>query len=161
MKKNKKNQGFTLIEILITLAITAIVGIGLATFLTPQLNVYQALNRSSDAKSTCNTVFNLVQSRIRGGKDFVSSGDTLTFTPVTAAGTSETSVTISSSTFDGEVAAEYRGHIRLQFDLADLSSGNIAVTVTVMNDEDAAAVYSTTQTVKCRNAALPADPTEE
>lgn len=153
LRNKKRSGGFTLIEILITLAITAIVGVGLATFLSPQLGVYNAMNDSSDAKSTCNTVFNMVQDEIRDGKGFAVSGDTLTYSIVTSAGGSD-SASISSDSFNGSIAEQYRGRIKLTFGLAAAAQGQVEVTVAVMSADGASTLYTTTQTVLCRNAAL-------
>lgn len=149
MKRKKNDRGFTLVEILICLAITAIVGIFLAGFLGPQINIYHALDEQADAKSACNTVFNLVQDNIRNGKDFLLDGDTLTYTLVTASD-AEGSTTLTSSTFDGEVAEGYRGRMKITYDLSAVGSGEVSVTVAVMKDD--AVFYSMTQSVLCRNA---------
>lgn len=153
----KKTGGFTLVEILICLAITAVVGIFLAGFLGPQLNIYHSIDSAADAKGVCNTVFNLVQDHIRGGKDFSFEGDTLTYTMVTVSGDAETK-TLTSASFDGEVAAEYRGgRIRITYDLSLVSTGNVGVTIAVLRSAGSNEIlYSSTQEVLCRNAALTA-----
>ncbi len=78
----KSKKGFTLIEILITLAITVIVGGFLASYLVPQVNVFHINSRQSNARSACAGIINELQGRLYCGKDFVLNGDTLTYTHV-------------------------------------------------------------------------------
>lgn len=158
MKHQKKTRGFTLIEILICLAITAIVGVFLAGFLGPQINIYHSMDSQADAKGVCNTVFNLVQDNIRNGRDFSVTGDALSYTMVTVTGAAE-SKTLTSASFDGEVAAEYRGKIRITYDLTSADTGSVGVTVEVLREAGGSeAIYSVTQEVLCRNAAIIAAP---
>lgn len=80
LRKSKK--GFTLIEILITLAITVIVGGFLASYLVPQIKVFHINSRQSNARSACAGIINELQDRLYCGKDFILNGDTLTYTHV-------------------------------------------------------------------------------
>ena len=150
MRQKKKDRGFTLVEILICLAITAIVGIFLAGFLGPQINTYHALDEEANAKSACDTVFNCVQNTIRTGKNFSVEGDELHFTQVTEVGSAETETVLRSDSFDGEVSARYRGNITVTYDITDAPGGNIAVTVAAA--QNGKTVFSMTQAVRCRNA---------
>jgi len=65
-----RRKGFTLLELVLAIAITAVVGIFLAGFLAPQLKIYREENILADARTECSAVFNYIQDRIHDGVSF-------------------------------------------------------------------------------------------
>ena len=134
MNKNaKKKQGFTLIEILVTLALVAMVGVMIAAFVTPQVNVYRATAERTEANTICNSIFNIAAHELRYGKDFSvdQDGDVLTYTAVTADGEAPAELTAAGLT--AQAAPGFTGRLDILFVPAE---SGISIDVTVYNKDD-------------------------
>ena len=89
MRQNAK-RGFTMLELVIALAIVGITGIMTAHFLWPLLGDYEMLSRQVDAKYLCDTLFDRMEEELRFGRDFaVADNGGLRFVIVTEDGGKE------------------------------------------------------------------------
>lgn len=154
-------RGFTLIELIITLGITAMVGVLLAGFLAPQIRVYHAANNMDSAKTVCAGVMNKVQDLIHDGKDFSVStsdiGDTLSFTQVTEDGANVVHSAQNGNPLDGSGLGEtlYPNCAQDGEDVAIYftvgAKQTVSVTVKVTDTGTKETLYALTQSVLCPN----------
>lgn len=155
---HRSNQGFTLIEIIITLAITAIVGVFLATYLGPQIQIFHLNSEQSDARSACVGIINELQNKLAYGKDFVLEDKTLTYTYVNENSDHPNQTIVldqlGQQLFPNLVRNSWAADITLDL---NYNSGTfssrypaILLTVTVTNAE-AEELYTLSQAVRCLN----------
>lgn len=85
-----KRSGFTLIEVVAALAITGIVGGFLVGFIAPHINTYSWSYNMTESKYLCGTLFDILESELRYGKNFtVLSDGTLRYIVIKADGTEQ------------------------------------------------------------------------
>jgi len=155
-------KGFTLMELMITLAISAIVGLFLSTFLGPQIRIYSASDEQEKAKTECAAVMNAVRQDIHDGLSFEAGPaavtdtdgvDSITFKRVTytapsdSEGNEKASVTEVETQINSEdevkkVLPQLSGEgrtVSIRFDLTDAVDGNtpavVKVTVTARKND--------------------------
>lgn len=140
-------------ELVVSLAITGVVGVFLASFLGNQVALYHSLSRQDSARSASIGIFNAVQEQIAHGKDFSVEEDTLTFTLV------KKGDVFPGETIDGQRLGDQlfpnlsrEGmHAVLSFHPQGKA---VLVTVTIEEKEGEEEIYSFTQTVPCPNVGL-------
>lgn len=74
MKLSAKS-GFTLIEVVAALAISGIVGGFLVSFMVPHIKTYHWSYQMAESKYICGTLFDILESELRYGKDFMVLSD--------------------------------------------------------------------------------------
>lgn len=149
-KRCARCGGFTLIELMVSLAITGIVGIFLAGFLGPQLRIYNALARENSAKSACVGTFNAIQQKVEYARDLTPSGDTLSYTPIFKSGEG-TVQQLSGEQLANELFPNIRQNGEEFLVGFQLSDSVLQVTVTVQDPTSGEALYSLTQHIRCLN----------
>lgn len=83
----KGKRGFTMLELVIALAIVGITGMMTAHFLWPLLGDYHLYSKRVDGKYLCDTMFGLLEAELRFGRNFqVSDNGALRFVMVEADG---------------------------------------------------------------------------
>lgn len=86
-----KKRGFTLLEMIIALAIAGITGSFAVHFLWPQLSAYENFSKKVDGKYLCSTLFHILEPELRFGRDFcVLSDGTLNYVIVESDGSENT-----------------------------------------------------------------------
>jgi prepilin-type N-terminal cleavage/methylation domain-containing protein len=178
MKRSRTRGGFTLIEIIIAIAISAIVGVFLMTFLTPQIRIYGKMNSQENAKTECAAVMNAIRKNIHDGKNFIytdgNGTDTSKITFLNITGPEGEGTEIS---FDGNETAKNlypdlkERKISVAFDLLNANYANkvVGVTITVTENNESSSensgtetgtaatgnvLYTLTENVRCQNIGL-------
>ncbi len=144
-----KKRGFTLVEIIISLTIVAIVGVFLAAFVAPQFKIFDGFSAQGRAKNACDAVFNQVQQEIRDGKNFVTEENSFRFDKVTKNGTISREIDLND--IKGTYYPAYEDMLSLSF---IVEYDKKMVVVTVEAEKKGETVYSLTQNVKCPNMQL-------
>lgn len=160
----RAQKGFTLIEIIITLTITAIVGIFLATYLGPQIQIFRLNSQQSDARSACIGIINELQNRLNEGTGFELAGQTLTYTLVSE-NNNHDGQTIDLEQIGGQLFPNLKRSgltavVALDLNYSPSAYPAILITVTVQtmenteNKKDAEEIYTLSQAVRCPNYSL-------
>lgn len=145
-------KGFTMIELLVALAITGIVGVFLAGFLTPQIQNFTLITEQGLAQSQCAGVFNVLREQIEYATK-ISVNDkegTVTYTPVVENGAAEKPQTLNLVGLANEQfpTVERDGK---QFEVTVTQQGKSVFEVSVAVKDGETAVYRLTQAVRCLN----------
>lgn len=143
-------KGFTMIELLVALAITGIVGVFLAGFLTPQIQNFTLITEQGLAQSSCAGVINILQEQIEYAKDISVKDGILTYTPVVENGAAEKPQTLNLVGLANEQfpTVERDGK---QFEVTVTEQGKSVFEVSVAVKDGETAVYRLTQAVRCLN----------
>lgn len=73
--RSRGRPGFTLVEVIITLAIVGITSVFLTQFLWPQISVYSRFDRGTQGKSLCAAAFRCMKEEVRFAVDFSIGSD--------------------------------------------------------------------------------------
>ena len=151
MKNAKKKQGFTLIELLITLVLVAMVGVLIAGFVTPQMNIYQASENKTGAKTICNGILNQASQDLLYAKNISVADATITYTAVSADGESPKTLEAAALNAGAYSGAEYT--VETTFAPFTAATGNPGVTVTVVvrNADTNRELYSASKNISSMN----------
>lgn len=146
-------QGFTLLEIVISLAITAVAGVFLMGFLSPQIRLFNKASDQESAKAACAGAINVIQEKIRNGKDFSLSGSVLTYTEVTEDGEIG-GLSIDGASF-GDAQYPNLGQNGMSMSVSFvIKVRTVEVSVTVTDQSTGGQLYTLSQSIGCPNMEL-------
>lgn len=150
--RKKAKRGFTLIELIISLAMLGIIGVFLASFIAPQLKIYQASQEQTRAQAACASVMNLVRKELHYAKDIELSGNIIRYTLVGKEG-EETGKVLDGNTLATSYYSDYATEGKKIVLTFEQQNSFIQLTCSVLNEEDKE-IYTATQTIDCVNEAL-------
>lgn len=127
--KRVDDKGFTLTELIVSIAIFAIVGVFLAGIFVPQINMFRYSEEKAHAKTVATTIVESISKKVNYGVDFSLSADdaTLYFTEVTK--TTADEVIIEGNTYGEIIYPNYTERILILFSLDENSTVTVKVTV--------------------------------
>ena len=79
MKKLRSNRGFTLTELLVSLAIVGLIGVAIAAGMPTAMKVYRQATLTAEASTLSGSLTNLIADELRFSSSVTGSGDTLRF----------------------------------------------------------------------------------
>ncbi len=144
-------KGFTIVELLVALAITGVVGVFLAGFLTPQIQNFKRITEQGLAQSQCAGVINVIQEQIEFATDISTHDGSLTYTPVVENGAAEPRTLHLLETANRQFPNTDRDGKKFDVTVTDEGSGVFKLSVAVLVKDDNTVVYRLTQSVRCLN----------
>ena len=76
---NRKNRGFTLTELLVSLAIVGLIGVAIAAGMPTAMKVYRQVTLSAEASTLSGSLTNLIADELRFSSSVTGGGDALRF----------------------------------------------------------------------------------
>lgn len=168
MIRNKKN-GFTLIEIIITLAIVAIVSTAIGAFLVPQIKMYTNASDRNRAKNLCYGSYNILQ------KELSQISNVVSITNNTAdsnklkykKSTSNDVLTIDGENPENTINQFYEDNnydenlnLKLKFEHQN-NTKLVKLKLTVFDEKNQTKLYSLEQTIRSQNLKTDEDNNQE
>lgn len=153
-------KGFTIVELLVALAITGVVGVFLAGFLTPQIQNFKLITEQGLAQSQCAGVLNVIQGQIEFATDItIKENGEIDYTPVVENGAAvDAKRTLHPITLANEQFPNVdRDGKKFAVTVENKGNGIFELVVKVLNKDDDAddtndtVVYQLTQSVRCLN----------
>jgi prepilin-type N-terminal cleavage/methylation domain-containing protein len=155
--KNKSKKGFTLVELIVVVALLAIVGVAVISIMTPASNMFTKMQKQAQAKIIASGVMQVIEPQVRfgtnlkivsaksldsnrylyttGGKVYIVKGETGNTSPVDLFGTDF-----------------YSGYtIEMQCKVPDSSPNTVQITVTAKYITDTSIISSLTTSIQNQN----------
>lgn len=162
-KSNKKNKGFTLVEIMVCLAIIGFTGVYITYYMVAPINLYNVMSEKSSATTACNAIMLSIHKKVRMADEVKitntdEKGDTLSFLNVEKDG--GIADTIDGKTYAKSIYNRESRNITVNFDVEyghkNIASGKTwtVLKVTVKEKTKSGTIYSITQDIKCANDGL-------
>ncbi|MEG1972322.1 MAG: type II secretion system protein [Oscillospiraceae bacterium] len=152
--KSKKNKGFTLIEIMVCLAIMGFVGVYITYYMIAPINLYNVMSEKSSATTACNGVMMSIHNKVRMAKVVNIKDDVLEYSLVTKDG-DITEKIIDGKTYSKSIYGDERDIVvsfkKKEPTVSTATLPYIYLEVTVKEKTKSGVTYSLTQTIKCPN----------
>ena len=130
MKKYINKNGFTLLELILTIVIMSIGGVFLLSFAVPMINLYGESSKEMEARSMADTIFNKLLNELEFAKEFViSDGDE----PNTQLSYKNPNNSINGETFGKQVFPATKFNITISFSFNNI---NRILTITIKIDDE-------------------------
>jgi prepilin-type N-terminal cleavage/methylation domain-containing protein len=131
MKKTYTNKnGFTLLEIILTLVIMSIGGVFLVSFALPMISLYGESSKEMEARSMADTIFNTLLNELEFAEEFeINDGNE----PDTQLSYKNSFKPIDGETFGEQIFPETKFNITISFSFNNI---NKILTITIKIDDE-------------------------